>query len=347
MNLNKIFYNNFLESGNLAVYDIFSTNFQYIVSGKPKNTSINAGIVIQGGVADSFTLELVKLAVRRYKLTYSTCKIIISTWDNINEEIKESLIAATHEHKDVFLILNQMPEYTGPNNGNLQIVSTINGARFAKNLGVEYVLKTRTDQIFGEFLFLDQLLSLHRSFKARLPKSQKGRIVVGSMGTFRARPFCVSDFFSFGFTDDIILMWDLKLDDPNQTPRDIIIRHRSINDELPFTEHDLEHFRFVTSSSRAGEGYFASNILYKSGRNYSYDWKDSEEFIASCFIVADTSSLALIWPKYGMTSSFSKYKSGHAWGTTFEKSTYGMSEINFCKWLEFYMELTDHNPNKK
>ena len=121
-----------------------------------------------------------------------------------------------------------------------------------------------------------------------------------------ARPFCVSDFFAFGFTDDIITMWNLELATPDKTPRKIIVRPRSEKDKHPITEEHMDHFNFVTNKSRCGEGYYTSNLLYNSGRCYSYDWSDSDNFLASCFIVADTCSLGLVWPKYGMTSSYSK-----------------------------------------
>tara|TARA_B100000674_G_scaffold479293_1_gene477505 strand:- start:2676 stop:3713 length:1038 start_codon:yes stop_codon:yes gene_type:complete len=338
MNLDDFLRNEFSKTGTLCVYDTFSTNKQFNICGKPRNTVNDVAIVIQGGIADQFTLNLIELAIYRYKLSYPNCIIVVSTWNNIDISSINTLTEKTRIYSNVFLLLNKPPEYAGSANGNMQIVSTLNGAKFAKRQGAQYVLKTRTDQLFGDFLFLDQLITLHNTFKEKLPESQQGRIIVGSMGTFQARPFCVSDFFSFGFVDDIISMWDLELDTLNQRSRDIFIRDRSPDDKRPMANTDVDHFNYVTGESRCGEGYFTSNVLYNSGRCYSYDWKDSENFLASCFIVADSCSLGLIWPKYGMTSSFGKYKSGHAWGTTFEKSTHGMYEINFTKWLEFYVE---------
>lgn len=338
MNLDKAFLKDFLINDRLCVYDIFDTNRQFAISGKPNNAVSNIGIVIQGGVTNDVALKLIEHAVNRYKLSYPNCIIVISTWNNTEASYIDKLTKTVQRYRNTFLLLNKPPEYPGSANANMQIVSTLNGARFAEKQGAEYILKTRTDQVFGDFLFLDQLISLHKTFRAKLPESQKGRIVVGSMGSFRARPFCVSDFFSFGFTKDIISMWDLELDMPDHGPRDIIIRDRSPDDKYPIADTDIDHLKYVTSDSRSGEGYFASNLLYRSGRSYSFDWKDSNDFLACCFIVADSCSLGLIWPKYGTTSSFSKYKSGHAWGSTFEKSIHGMYEINFTKWLEYYTE---------
>ena len=278
MNLNDLLRNEYLQTGNLIVYDLFIGGDQHHFLGSPKNEISNIGIVIQGGIGDTFTLRMALKTIKRYKLSYPNSKIILSTWNSVNKEYLDSLNNCVREYNDVYVILNEQPSYAGAGNGNLQILSTLNGAKFAQSLGVEYILKTRTDQFFADYMFIDQLLTLHKTFTERLPRSQKGRIVVGSMGSFRARPFCVGDFFSFGFTEDIITMWDLELDANGKNLRDIFIKERSGNEEKPMNEEDVCHLNYVSDKKRCGEGYFASNLLDKAGLSYSYDWKDSEGF---------------------------------------------------------------------
>ena len=113
-------------------------------------------------------------------------------------------------------------------------------------------------------MFIDQLLTLHETFTKKIPSSQKGRVVVGSMGSFRARPFCVSDFFSFGFTEDIISMWDLELDAHNENTREVLIKERSGSEIIPIKEEDMDHLNYVTCKTRCEKDIFQA-ICLKSG----------------------------------------------------------------------------------
>jgi hypothetical protein len=281
------------------------------------------------------------MSIHRYRLVYPGITIIISTWVDTNQFYLDSIRTLLSHDPHLYLLVSDKPPCNGPANSNLQIVSTLQGLRLARKLGLTYSLKCRTDQIFCQLSFLDQLITLHARFRTKVANLQLGRIVVGSMGSFRARPFSVSDFFSFGYTQDLILMWDLELDRDGSNPREVTVRSPSKHDVRPMLTSDMTHLEFSISSTRGCEPYFVSKLLENSDYSYSHDWNDSENFLASCFIIADSCSLGQVWPKYGMTSSFSKYRCGHAWGETFAASHYGMSEINFVNWLEFYCRYTN------
>ena len=50
------------------------------------------------------------------------------------------------KYRNTFLLLNKPPKYPGSANGNMQIVSTLNGARFAEKQGAQYILKKNTEK---------------------------------------------------------------------------------------------------------------------------------------------------------------------------------------------------------
>lgn len=73
--------------------------------------------------------------------------IIFSTW-------KGSISTYTNT------VYNDIPEDPGHQNGNLQLVSTYNGAILAKSIGYTQILKVRSDIIIPEYRKLLDLLDL-------------------------------------------------------------------------------------------------------------------------------------------------------------------------------------------
>lgn len=331
---------NFSSSGSLTFFEEINNGFQYISAGRPTSSLQNIAIILQGGVSE-FNSKIVKTAISRYSAIYPKVDIILSTWNDADKGTIDSI--ASSAGKRVHILLERKPEYPGLGNTNLQIVSTMNGIRRATRLGCEYILKSRTDQIFGSFDFLEQMLQLQSFFTENIPTLIKKRIVVGSMGSLRMRPFSVSDFFSFGSAEDMLLMWSLPLsrnidNEKRYADHDSPIRHRSSADVLPMDESISEH---IIYKGRAGEGYIVSKLLDLSGLTYSHDWIDSYRFIASFFIIADSGSIVHYWNKYGCNGPHSKYKSGHAWDEKFESTRLGLSEYTFSDWLGFYKLLRD------
>ena len=158
------------------------------------------------------------LSVKRYRLVYPKVHIILSTWDDTDANLLENFNKYSESDK-FHIIINKKPDCVGWGNTNLQIISTKAGIALANRLTCTHVLKTRTDQIFGSFSFLEQLLQYQNYFNLNIPSILNKRIIVGSSGSFRMRPFCVSDFFSFGTLYDMALMWSLPLAQTNDDKR--------------------------------------------------------------------------------------------------------------------------------
>jgi len=291
-------------------------------------------IVIQGGVD---RIEIVEFQVERYALLYPRVSIIVSTWSDTDWERIHRLKRLSDRYAQVIILLNEKPDFHGYGgmNTNLQIVSTKNGIRKAVGLGAKYILKTRTDIVIGSCEFL-QTLQLHLTvFSRGIPASQKGKIVALSMNSFQCRPFSVSDHLFFGFAEDLEMMWDLELPMNEQSVRNVNIARKLGSGVREMDKEELGHLAWSAKRTMMDESYLVDTVMRKANIVYSDDWIDSEKFLARCFLVLDTSSLDIFWPKYGGALSYSKFR--HKGIANFCESKFGMTEVTFTKWLEWYM----------
>lgn len=162
-------------------------------------------IVIQGPITreNDFTLETVKI----YKKHFSDAIIILSTWEDALP-----VIIKQFEKLGIPVLLNKKPDYAGISNINFQIVSSRNGIRKARELGAEYALKLRTDQRIYAPNVADYLYNITEVFPVREGYSQKKRIVGMSLNTFKYRMYGLSDMLIYGHIDDMMLYWDVSLD---------------------------------------------------------------------------------------------------------------------------------------
>ena len=92
-------------------------------------------IIIQGGMWPS-TVE----AAHFYALHEMVDKVIISTWDT------EAVTADVLGDEKVVLLKNKIPDYEGPGNLNLHLISARNGLKECNN---EVVLKIRSDEVMS------------------------------------------------------------------------------------------------------------------------------------------------------------------------------------------------------
>lgn len=174
-------------------------------------------IVLQGPlvVEENFTLETVKM----YRKIYPETVLIISTWRGEDEQTLREI-----ERIDgCYLVINQLPNYSGILNLNYQIISTMAGIRKAEQLGKEYVFKTRCDYRFIHQGLMDYLVNLCEHFPP--DKSviyQKYRIVCGG-GVYDSmyRAYWLDDRYCFGFIEDMLAYWNYDLDQINLTRADM------------------------------------------------------------------------------------------------------------------------------
>lgn len=289
----------------------------------PRSNTKKTAIVMQGPIVEQndFTLETVRLN----KKIFSGCPIILSTWEG-----EEGLNNRRFEQEGITLIANKKPEYSGISNINLQIVSSREGIRAAKEMGVERVIKIRTDQrIYASevLTYLEKLLELF-PLKSDVRKKQKERIVGVSLNTFKYRLYGLSDMFTYGDIHDLLLFWDAPLDN----------RKRTV--ELTKKHLTLREF----ASQRVCEVYLVTEYLKKIERKIDWSLEDSWRVYAEHFCVIDKEHLDLFWPKYNRLE--------HRW-LRYDKSRYYWQEVGFKDWISIYngdlpqkneISLLDKNP---
>jgi len=264
-------------------------------------------IVIQGQIIkeNDFTLETVKI----YKKHFSDALIILSTWED-----EPLAIIKRFEGLGITILLNEKPDYTGTSNINLQIVSSRNGMRKARELGAEYALKTRTDQRIYAPNVADYLYNITEVFPVRGGYNQKKRIVGMSLNTFKYRMYGLSDMLIYGHIDDMMLYWDVSLDQRVFTA-----------EEAEESGSTLRKFAMW----RVCEVYLTTEFLIKVGRTLGWSLKDSWEAFADHFCIVDKEQLDIFWAKPPRL----EYK----W-----LSYTGMvkfQEITFREWLNIYNNL--------
>jgi len=265
-------------------------------------------VVIQGPIVrkDSFTLETVKI----YQRHFAGTSIILSTW----EDEPPSAIRQ-FEDLGITMILNAKPAYAGEGNINLQIVSSRSGMRKAKESGVEYALKTRTDQRMYAPNVADFIQNVIEIFPVHgnWPR-QKKRIVGCSLNTFKYRMYGLSDMLICGDIDDMLLYWDIGLDERVFSEKQQVKAGSS-----------LRNFALW----RVCEIYLATEFLMKVGRKLEWTLRDSWSVFAEHFCVIDKEHLDLFWTKY----SHNEYR----W-LRYDKDT-RMQELCFREWLNLYSNL--------
>lgn len=258
----------------------------------------DTAIIIQGPIIRerSFTLETVKTYIKIFPGTH----IIISTWSNENMLEFEDL--------DIEILLNEKPEQPGISNINYQIVSTYNGLMAAKKLNVAYLLKTRTDQRIYNEKSITYFKDLLRIFPINRGLGPKGRIIITDMNTFKYRPYSVSDFMLFGFTEDVINYWDTKRDT------------RTIN------KYEYKNV-LEWSQLRLCEVFLSANYFEKLGEKLNWSMSDSWQKYVNYFCIADRATIDLYWFKYEKNIEY-RHKN--------YDGNFMNEEFCFVDWLKLY-----------
>jgi hypothetical protein len=273
------------------------------VSSDVTRTREKIALILQGPLIlrENFTVETVKL----YKKTFSESSlIIISTWKGEDPQTIKALTKL-----GAIVLENKKPEYSGIKHINLQIVSTVNGIKKAKELGATYILKTRTDQRMYAPNIEEFLCSIISLFPVAQGYEQQKRIIGVSLNTFKYRPYSISDMTLFGTLYDMERYFDVA-EDKKTAP----------------------HFHTIRtwSEERLCEVYLSTNFLEKVGRKLSFTLKDSWEVYRDHFCIIDAQSLDLFWYKYEYWKEYPdrNYKE--------PKNT---QELNFREWLILYSAM--------
>lgn len=245
------------------------------------------GIVIQGGIwtENDFTLETVKL----YKKHYPSACIILSTWKDTPECHLKPFVELGIE-----LVLNEKPTPI-PGNANLQIVSSYAGILRAKEMGCQYVCKSRTDQRMYATDVIPYLIRAVQMFPIKRKCEATGRIVVLNSNTFRNRLYDISDMWCFGYTDDILRYWSCS--------------------------PDINWHISLPSNNCITESYVCTEYLYNIGHKVLCTEEDSLFCYTNYFIIVDSQSIDLYFVKRNKEYFNKSYKE------------YENEEFSFKDWL--------------
>lgn len=190
----------YFRSGNskadvIATFDLVDVSHQSQVGEIHSDSQI--GIVIQGPVIEGNTFNFCNFI----QVTYPKVHIVLSTWDDEDVSKFKVLTKANFQ-----IIQSKKPDFPGPSNINLQIVSSRAGIELLDKIGCSHILKTRTDIFLTNPQFLNYLIWAHS-------KGKVNAIVFSSFNSFLFRLFSLSDQVMFGSTADIAKYWKIDLVD--------------------------------------------------------------------------------------------------------------------------------------
>lgn len=268
-------------------------------------------IVMQGPVwkQDDFTVATLAL----YRKLYPGCVLIVATW---NDTPQEDL--ALLQEQGVELVLLDKPIDPGHSNVNMQIVSAYQGVLKAKELGVEWIIKTRTDQRLYNPNALSYLIATARTFPVADPSLQRHRIVGIGQGSLKYVPYHVTDQTLFGHADDMLEYWSTPL----RPSSSFDAAGRSLAELWPtLSIRDLQ-------KGVVAESYITSEYLKRLGRPIDWTIEDSWQAYRDHFCFVDYAASDFYWVK-GQDYTLSEYM--YRYDTISNRK-----EMNFSEWLLLY-----------
>ncbi|WP_244918079.1 WavE lipopolysaccharide synthesis family protein [Nostoc linckia] len=322
---NRCFYAEFVYRTNTVASDVFY--LLYLIYSMNNNTSALVGeiakqlsVVVQGPIVgkpnDSFEERLTEQCLKSIRHYLPDAEIILSTWKGSDVSSLNFDILVENEDPGNFI----RPDGE-PNNINRQIVSTREGLSRVKR---EYALKIRTDCIFQGTGFL----SYFGQYNERLQQFKifRGRILtcaIYSRDPVKAPLlFHPSDIFYFGFTEDILYLFDIPLAPDYETTSWVEYRSNTF----------IMHYFWGCKIRYYPEQYLWIKCLNKSGIPIELNWNfdanpllvfQSELSLINNFIFLDPEQAGVVLPQkilcYGLSYTY-----------------------NFNKWLNLYQEYCLH-----
>ena len=185
---------------------------------------------------------------------------------------------------------------TGKNNINYQIKSSFLGLKKAKN---NYALKIRSDMVFKNTDFIDFYLDNYLINRGKR-KCLQHRVLIPSMYTLNPfskerMPFHFSDWFQFGTTNDLKTIWSIdyfSLNDAIFYRNNSYVKNSNNLEKLFLTRIAVEQY---ISYSLAKKFFPDLQLEY---HNDTTSIVDSIEFLIDNFIVMNSTSNGIFFPKY-------------------------------------------------
>lgn len=295
----------FIKNNSFFTFDekpITSKQYNALSDIIDKKQRSKVAVVLQGPIKKEF--DFTEETIKIYLKTFEGCKIILSTWNSEDDHLCDKI-----RNLGVEVVKSKAPEPSWLNM-NHQIVSTRAGLQVAKDLGCEFVFKTRTDQRMYETNIVEYLLNMLKVFPLETNVSQqKYRLITTSFNTFKFRLYEPSDMFLFGHIDDVMNYWSCPF----------VERARNI---------EISHKLLEFCKQEPAEIYFFTNFLKRTGWNLEWTLSDSWLAYAERLCIIDTVSIGLYWPKYSnLVNRFRNF---------FGKNNV-LEELTFKEWLDLYI----------
>jgi len=265
-------------------------------------------IIIQGPIKEKF--NFLKNTLGIYKKIFKNSLIIISTWENENIDLINSL-----KNENTFVIFSKEPTKS-QSNINHQIFSTNIGLELALKKGAKYSIKTRSDVRINKNNLETYLISLLSTFPVKENNFIKSRIVVPSLITFKYRLYSLSDITMFGETSDLIKYFK------NEKFEQGIKKFNLNNENL-----------LIEQTPVIAEIFLCSRFINEIEGNISWNLDNWWRCLKNYFCVIDNSSLDLLWYKYDWEY---EYRYLRTYSDKFARA------IDFQDWLSLY---NGHNNN--
>ena len=267
----------------------------------PRGTTQNCALVLQGPLRheDAFTLE----SVRYYTQTMPGCLLIVSTWESEPAEALDALRSL-----GAVVVVSKQPSVGGAMNVNRQAKSALAGIVRARELGVEWVTKSRCDQRLCNPNVMPALRDLAAAFPLEDAGSQRARLIGTSLNTSRYCPFHFSDQFMFGHIADMERYWSFP-EDPRDGP--VKLDNMTVRQMLEVTP----------------EALLARSYLQRSGWACETSLAAWWRVLAERFLIIDRELPDIYWPKY-----FPRRERHYE---CYEEIL-GWTQMRFSDWLRLY-----------
>lgn len=272
------------------------------------------GIVLQGPIVDSFTLDTVTL----YRRLFPECELIVATWRGL-PKTDQRAFEALGAHVE----LSDLPDNPGILNFNYQLTSTQSGLAFAKKIGCSKILKTRSDQRICERMALRFLNALYEHFPCDPGAGLKGRIVYISETSLARVSYHLCDMLQFGDIDDVSLYWDVK-------PHTQIIGRPELAE---FLKAKGGVSGIVSADETVPEVYLGQNFARRlfGEEAVKNPIPTYLRLLSEATCVVGTSQLDMIWPKYHAMENMQDYLVDRMY-----------QRISFEKWLSLASGCDNH-----
>ncbi len=245
----------------------------------------HAGILVQGPVVEGVTETILRYHASRNP----TDHLVLSTWEDTPPAQLEQAARWCDR-----VVLNRPPVPPGPQNRNLQLVSTAAGLEALAAAGVDKALKTRTDTLAAAPALLERGAALQAAHPVRFPGTAN-RLVISERFTFRYLPYTMSDIVMFGDVADLRAYWSAPLDT------------RSFSPYTP--EWRATSYRAFSQARGTPEIHYLTSFCRRQGWEPDGTVRDHWTILRDLFALMDERWFGLFFPKYGF-DDLSRYGTG-------------------------------------